>query len=226
MSDNGKGWICNILKAVYMAVLIVLLCMMASRTCRGDTVISRPAGDGVNTETFEIDGNGYVRSRSMTTAYVPERFTGLRSGERVYIGDYEYVVIESCDWTVLTNRIANLETVAERRWRNEHKTVAGRQAWHGAATNRVVSVDGLSVTWLYPDGYAYTETEVRTNAVRRVRPPTAKNRRPDAPAPVRRAVLPPRLAAKREAEKSRSKVREVNAVFGPGGKVLKVEGDK
>jgi hypothetical protein len=151
---------------------------------------------------------------------------GLQSGERVCIDDFEYVVIERYDWTVLTNRIANLETVAARRWRNEHKTVAGRQAWHGVATNRVVSADGLSVTWLYPDGYTYTETEARTNAVRRVRPPAAKIPRPDAPAPVRRVVLPPRLAAKREAEKSRPKVREVNAVFGPGGKVLKVEGEK
>lgn len=228
MSDNGKGWICNILKAVYMAVLIVLLCMMASRTCRGDTVISRPAGDGVNIYTVRVDDDGYIVSESSTAALALRKYAEQlppMPGE-CYLGDFKYIFLTPGDWAAVTNRIARLESIAADRWRNEHKTVAGRQAWHGAATNRVVSADGLSVTWLYPDGYAYTETEARTNAVRRVRPPAAKIPRPDAPAPVRRVVLPPRLAAKREAEKSRPKVREVNAVFGPGGKVLKVEGDK
>lgn len=47
----------------------------------------------------------------------------------------------------------------------------------------------------------------------------------DAPPP--RPSLPPRLAEKRKAMKSRAgRVREVNATFGPGGKVLKVEEQK
>ena len=225
MSENGKGWICNVLKAVYMAVLIVLLCMMASRTCRGDTVISRPAGDGVNIYTVRVDDDGYIVSESSTAALALRKYAEQlppMPGE-CYIDDFKYITLTPGDWAAVTNRIARLESVAADRWRNEHKTVAGRQAWHGAATNRVVGADGLSVTWLYPDGYTYTEREARTNAVRRVTSPRRPNRPSDAPAPVRRAVLPPRLAAKQNALKSRPGVREVNAVFGPGGKVLKVE---
>lgn len=223
MSDNVRDWICTVLKVAEVAALIVLVGVVCCRSCRGDVEIKRPAGDGVNVETIRIDDKGFVTSRSVTAAYAPERFTGLQSGERVWIGDFEYVVIAKGDWALLTNRIERLETVAANRWANEHKTVAGRQAWHGAATNRVVGADGLSVTWLYPDGYTYTEREARTNAVRRVTSPRRPNRPSDAPAPVRRAVLPPRLAAKQNALKSRPGVREVNAVFGPGGKVLKVE---
>ena len=225
MSENVKDWIFTILKVIEVVTFIVLVCVFTSRWCYGDTVISRPAGDGVNIYTVRVDDDGYIVSESSTAALSLRKYAEQlppMPGE-CDIGDFKYIFLTPGDWAAVTNRIARLESVAADRWRNEHKTVAGRQAWHGAATNRVVSTDGLSVTWLYPDGYTYTETEVRTNAVRRVRPPAAKIPRPDAPAPVRRVVLPPRLAAKREAEKSRSKVREVNAVFGPGGKVLKVD---
>lgn len=225
MSENVKDWIFTILKVIELVTFIVLVNVFISRWCYGDTVISRPAGDGVNIYTVRVDDDGYIVSESSTAALALRKYAEQlppMPGE-CYLGDFKYIFLTPGDWAAVTNRIARLESVAADRWRNEHKTVAGRQAWHGAATNRVVSADGLSVTWLYPDGYAYTETEARTNAVRRVRPPAAKIPRPDAPAPVRRVVLPPRLAAKREAEKSRPKVREVNAVFGPGGKVLKVD---
>ena len=138
----------------------------------------------------------------------------------VIIDDFRYVAIAPSVWDDLTNTVERLKDMSAKRWNMEHKTVAGRAAWHGQATNRIVSA--TSVTWLYADGYTYTETD--TNAVKRVRPPTAPKRLPSAPAKKPSPTLPPRLAEKREAMKSRAgEVREVNAVFGPGGKVLKVE---
>ena len=159
----------------------------------------------------------------LSTAFALDVTQSVVFPQSVVVNDYEYILVTPSMWRDLTNTVERLRDISAQRWANEHKTVAGRQAWHGAATNRVVGADGLSVTWLYPDGYTYTEREARTNAVRRVTSPRRSNRPSDAPAPVRRAVLPPRLAAKQNALKSRPGVREVNAVFGPGGKVLKVE---
>ena len=154
--------------------------------------------------------------------YIPQ------SGEKVVIGDFEYVIVSAGDWTRWTNAVARLEAVAERRWTKEHKTEEGRRAWHGAATNRVYSADGRSVTWLYRDGYEYTEeaTPARTvsPAVKRAQsgPPRPQGARKAAG----RTGLPPRLEAKRRALEARPAVKEVNAVFGAGGKVLKVEDAK
>ena len=196
----------------------------ALQKCFGAEVKS-VAPDGVNEITLEVDGQGYVQSAKATTAHVPERYIP-QSGEKVVIGDMEYVVVSAADWGRLTNAVARLEAVAERRWTNEHRTEAGRRAWHGAATNRVVTAEG--VTWLYGDGFAYFEAATPTRRVSPAvkRATTRENGPTSAPKAVAGARLPPRLKAKREALKARPAKVEVNAVFGAGGKVLKVEGAK
>lgn len=153
------------------------------------------------------------------TAYIPQ------SGEKVVMGDMEYVVVSAGDWTRWTNAVARLEAVAERRWRKEHETEAGRRAWHGAATNRVISADGRSVTWLYRDGYAYTEQAepVRTVSPAAFGAQSGLPRPQSAPKAAGGTGLPPRLEAKRRALNARPAAKEVNAVFGAGGQVLKVE---
>ena len=145
------------------------------------------------------------------------------SGERVLIGDFEYVLVQAGDWDRWTNAVSRLEAVAERRWQNEHKTDAGRRVWHGASTNRVVSADGRTVTWYYTDGFTYTEqatpSQKQSPAVRRMK-------KAEEPRKVPSNNMPSRLRAKREAMAARPKVKEVNAIFSPGGKVLKVEESK
>ena len=152
--------------------------------------------------------------------YVPQ------SGERVLIGDFEFVLIASADWEWWTNAVARLESVAERRWAKEHSTAEGRRAWHGTP-KREVAEDGRSVTWRYPDGYTYVE-EVKPSPRRSpaVSRQTAPEQPRSAPKPRADKGLPPRLRAKQEAVSARPASKEVNAVFGPGGKVLKVEGGK
>ena len=147
--------------------------------------------------------------------YIPQ------SGERVMIGDYEYVVVASKDWTQITNAVKRLEAVAERRWTKEHKTVEGRREWHGNHTNRVVSADGKTVTWFYPDGYEYVEQAIPMPP--RTRPPKATGKPVRTrPFPARRvdSHLPDRLKAKREAIAKQPPAREVTVTFGPGGKVI------
>ena len=146
------------------------------------------------------------------------------SGERVLIGDMEYVMVSAGDWKRLMGAVARLEAVAKRRWTKEHQTEEGRRAWHGAATNRVVSADGRSVTWHYRDGYVHTE---QVEPSRRVSPAVKRTQggvpRPKIAGGTR---LPPRLEAKRKALEARPAAKEVSATFGAGGKVLKVEGAK
>ena len=121
--------------------------------CHGAEV-KRVAPDGVNTITLEVDDNGYVMGEKSTTLYVPPKYIP-QSGEHCVIADFEYVLRAAQDWVRITNAVARLEAVAERRWANEHKTAEGRRAWHGAPTNRVV--EAASVTWQYADGFTYTE---------------------------------------------------------------------
>ena len=138
----------------------------------------------------------------------------------VYHDDFEYIIVTPSMWCDLTNEVARLRDMSSQRWRKEHETVQGRAMWHGAATNRIVTAQGI--TWLYRDGYTYFEGE--TNSVKRVRPPDAKKRPSGASARQPAPTLPPRLAEKRKAMKTRAgEVRVVNAVFGPGGKVIKAE---
>lgn len=183
--------------------------------------ISRPAGDGANTITYEVDGDGYIRGEKSTAVYVLPKYIP-ESGDMVTVGDFNYIMVSVADWERLTNAVARLEAVAERRWTNEHKTDAGRRAWHGASTNRVVSADGRTVTWFYADGFTYAEEVApgrrEPQAVRRMKQGAPKK----APAP----NMPARLRAKREAMAARPKAKEVNAVFGPGGKIIKTEETK
>ena len=152
--------------------------------------------------------------------YIPQ------TGEVVVIGDAPYVVISLATWERWTNAVARLEAVAERRWKKEHETAEGRRAWHGNP-KREVSADGRTVLWNYPDGYIYTE-EVK--AAPRRSPAVSRQMAAGSPqvAPQARAgaTIPPRLKAKREAVLKRPAAKEVNATFGPGGKLLNVEGEK
>ena len=154
---------------------------------------------------------------SLEQQYMPN------SGEKVVIGDFAFIMVAESDWTRWTNAVARLEAVAERRWQNEHKTDAGRRVWHGASTNRVVSADGRTVTWYYADGFTYTEQATpspkQSPAVRRMK-------KAEEPRKVPSNNMPSLLRAKREAMAARPKVKEVNAIFSPGGKVLKVEESK
>lgn len=150
-----------------------------------------------------------------------------QSGEQVVIGDCTYIVIAAGDWARWTNAVVRLEAVAERRWANEHKTDAGRRAWHGALKKREQTEDGRGIEYTYADGFTYTE---EATAAPRVPPAVRRMRESGEKRPVaaQRAKvgngIPARLKAKREAILARPAVREVNATFAPGGKVLKVEG--
>ena len=187
----------------------------------GGMEISRLGGDGVNTVTLEVDERGNVMGERSTAVYVPQKYIP-QSGDRVAVGDFDYIMVSVADWERWTNAVARLEAVAERRWAKEHKTDAGRREWHGPSTNRVVSADGRTVTWFYADGFTYTEEAAQgrrePQAVRRMKQTETRK----APVP----KVPARLRAKQEAMAARPKVKEVNAIFSPGGKVLKVEESK
>lgn len=209
--------------AVALLALYILAWGVIQR-CHGAT-IKRVAPDGVNEITIEVDENGYVQSERMTCVHVPERYIP-QSGERVIIGDFEYIMVSVGDWTRWTNAVARLEMVAKRRWDKEHATVDGRRFWHGNATNRVVSAEEKTVTWFYPDGYEYVENMpkgTRSGPPKRIQKPT-KAAAPRPPMPP--TAMPSRLRAKREAIKSQPAAKQVNATFGPGGKVINVEESK
>jgi len=213
--------------------------------CYGET-IKHAAGDGVNEVTIELDENGYVTSQSITLVNVLEKYEAdnpqpvligdleprpvqnciPQSGDEVVVNDVTFVLIASADWRRWTNAVARLEAVAERRWANEHKTAEGRRAWHGAPTNRVV--EAASVTWQYADGFTYTE---QAEPSRRASPAVERMKkaaeRPQGASAVRpRVNIPPRLRAKQDAISARPASKEVNATFGPGGKLLKTEGEE
>ena len=174
-------------------------------------------------------GDGCLRIQNVADeALSIERPTSLaQSGETFTVKGTAYVTITLVDWERLTNAVARLEAVAERRWKKEHETAEGRMAWHGNP-KREVSEDGRTVIWNYPDGYTYTE---QAKPSRRESPAVERTRkaavRPQGASAVRpRVNVPPRLRAKQEAISARPASKEVNATFGPGGKVLKVEGGK
>lgn len=200
--------------------------------CHGETIKSI-APDGVNEVTVEVDANGYVIGQSSTCLYVPEKYKAHpqyipQTGEVVIIGDAPYVIISLAVWERWTNAVAWLEAVAERRWANEHKTDAGRRAWHGDLKERRQAEDGRGMVYTYADGFTYTE---QAEPSRRVSPAVDRTRKaatkPQGASVARpRANIPPRLRAKQEAVSKRPAAKEVNATFGPGGKLLKVEGEE
>lgn len=199
--------------------LWLFMCAVAT-VWGGRTRIKSASPDGVNIVTTEVDERGNVESVSTTTAHVPERYIPA-SGDRVAIGDYEYVMVRVEDWRDWTNAVERLKAVAERRWANEHKTEAGRVAWHGKRTGRRLSEDGRRVTFVYADGYEHTEeappaprtpSAVKAQKLASALPPQKTDK-----------SLPPRLRAKRDALAARhAATNEVNIVFGAGGKVLEV----
>lgn len=213
--------------AAILALALYIFAFGAVMRCFAEERITYPASDGVNQVTARVTDSGVVVPESITTAYVePSPPYIPQSGEHCVIADVEYVLIAAQDWVRITNAVARLEAVAERRWANEHKTDAGRRAWHGAPTNRVV--EAASVTWQYADGFTYTEqaepSRRASPAVERMK--KAAERPQGASVPKPKVNIPQRLKAKQEAVAARPASKEVNAVFGPGGKVLKVEGEK
>lgn len=223
-------------RIVYLSVALAAFAVYA------DIVITDKP-DGVNTRTRVVDDNGYIQSESITLAHVPEKYVGeptgeipewakeggtpitryfIREGERYVVDDIDYILVSPSSWQELTNAVERLRDIAAERWRMDHETANGRAMWHGKETNRVVTAQGI--TWLYRDGYTYFEAAEK---VPRDRPQNARKTAPGQHAPPPRPSLPPRLAEKRKAMKSRAgRIREVNATFGPGGKVLKVEENK
>ena len=84
------------------------------------------------------------------------------------------------------------------------------------------------MVYTYADGFTYTE---QAEPSRRVSPAVDRMRKaatkPQGASVARpRANIPPRLRAKLEAVSKRPAAKEVNATFGPGGKLLKVEGEE
>ena len=222
--------------------IVGLSVALAALAVYADTVITDKP-DGVNTRTRVVDDNGYIKSERITLAHVPEKYVGeptgeipewaneggtpitryfIREGERYVVDDIDYILVSPSSWQELTNAVERLRDISAERWRRELETANRRAMWHGKETNRVVTAQGI--TWLYRDGYTYFEAAEK---VPRDRPRKTQKTAPGQHAPPPRPSLPPRLAEKRKAMKSRAgRVREVNAVFGPGGKVLKVEENK
>lgn len=134
------------------------------------------------------------------------------TGDVMAVGDVEYVMIRKADWFALTNKVAALSAVADRRWENDHKTEQGRKLWHG----NIIKVESDSVALekrtIYADGYTWTEKMVKK----------AQNPPPTRSADSAGKTIPPKLKAKREAVLTR-KTRTVNAVFSAGGKVEEVK---
>lgn len=219
---DGVHLISGVIDAV-LAILLYIFGWSALQRCFG-VEVQRVAPDGANIITLDVDERGNVMGERSTLVYVPQKYIP-QSGDRVAVGDFDYIMVSVADWERLTNAVARLEAVAERRWTKEHQTAEGRKAWHGAETNRVVSADGRSVTWLYADGYAHTEQAAPARRASPAVKRTQSGQKP--PQSARKAAggtgLPPRLEAKRRALEARPKAKEVNATFGAGGKVLKVE---
>lgn len=198
----------------------------APMRCHG-AEIERVAPDGANTITLGVDGNGNVTGERITALHVPPKYIP-QSGDKVVVDDFEYIMVSVSDWTRWTNAVARLEAVAGRRWENEHRTDAGRRAWHGDLKERRQTEDGRGMVYTYADGYTYTEQAGASRrvspAVERVKKAAAKPQ--GAPVTKPRGSTPPRLRAKREAISARPAAKEVNATFGPGGKLINVEGGK
>lgn len=206
-----------------LALVLYMFGWGALQRCFGAEV-QRVAPDGANIITLDVDERGNVMGESSTLVYVPQKYIP-QSGDRVAVGDFDYIMVSAGDWERWTNAVARLEAVAERRWTKEHQTAEGRKAWHGAETNRVMSADGRSVTWLYRDGYSYTEQAAPVRkASHSVKRAQSGQKQPQSASGASAGTgIPPRLRAKRRALEARPKAKEVNATFGAGGKVLKVE---
>lgn len=199
--------------------------------------VTIPAGDGANEITMEIDNRGFISAISSTAVHVAQnveepitnvladvddieltaKYAAIRRARDLY--EREYVVIEKSEWCELTNTVERLRAIAERRWNIEHATPQGRMAWHGKPVRRM-SADGTAVLWEYPDGYKYEQKVTPSRPAPRQ---ITKNAQRSTPNPNQYKHLPPRLRAKRQAQDAQGKATEVNATFGPGGKVINAE---
>lgn len=146
------------------------------------------------------------------------------SGDRVIVGDFEFVLISAVDFEAMTNRIGKLETIAERRWTMQHSTEAGRTAWHGPRVSQEFDPERNEKVSIYSDGYRHAVPFTPTKA--RVPVPRGNSGNQPRGASASRPSAIPRGAweMRHRADLARkAKPVEVSAEFGPGGKVLKVE---
>ena len=211
--------------------LTIAVLAAVAATCAACKEITFAQVDGVNDVTIEIDESGFISSTRTTTAHVPQKAEAVPVIDESFAyrtardqTEQEYVVLRMSDWQRLTNTVERLRVVSEKRWNIEHATAEGRKAWHGSPV-RNMAYDGSEIVWEYPDGYRYVQ---KVAPALRVSPrvQSVKNGPTSAPNPNRYKHFPPRLRAKRLAQDAQGKATEVNATFGPGGKVLKVEESK
>ena len=212
---------------------LFMLAAIAGSAFGGET-ITYPAADGVNRCIVEVDDNGYVTSRGITTAMVLEKWDGSvapesriyatpHSGDEVTIADGRYILISHDDWNAITGRIAKLETIASRRWAIQHSTEAGRREWHGKPVEPPrIDAEARIKTTKYEDGY--THTEKMTPEIRRPSPPT----KPTAPPTQARPSGIPHKAweARQKRKAAETNAKTVNVRFAPGGKPIEAKESK
>ena len=217
-----------------MKILPIMAACLFAAFARGDFTMH--SADGSAEVTWLIDEGGFLRGFKVVTNAVPALYVmpsdeavtraivDERAAYRVARDQFEreYIVFERSEWERLTNTVERLRAIAERRWNIEHATASGREAWHGKPVRRM-SEDGTSVLWEYPDGYKYEQKVTPSRPAPRQ---ITKNAQRSTPNLNQYKHFPPRLRAKRLAQDAQGKETDVNATFGPGGKVLKVEESK
>lgn len=148
-------------------------------------------------------------------SYIPQ------SGERVMIGDFEFVILSAGDYADMTNRVGKLETIAKRQWSIQHSTENGRIEWHGKRVSFEVDGENKVAVTTYEDGYRH----ITPLEVKKPKADGAKKARPVLPPPRPRNIPSGAWEMRQRLEKQRSaKPVEVSATFAPGGKLVKVEG--
>lgn len=130
--------------------------------------VEKPAGDGANTITQEIDlETGDIVSERMTCVHVApkadaETIKALRlevhsrgDAETAYIVGVDgvkrpVVLITPDEFDLLTERL-------DKVWKKMHEDKAGRKLLHGAITNTVLDHRKMEMREYYKDGYIHTE---------------------------------------------------------------------
>jgi len=101
-----------------------------------------------------------------------------QSGEKVLIGDAEYILISNSDYANITNTIFHLKSVAADRLRREMDTENGRIFWHGRKVGSYFTNDVFVIE--YADGYRH-ETKVKHKKSSRISERFRQIKRPTMP---------------------------------------------
>ena len=136
-----------------------------------ETVV-RPAGDGVNTITYEVAPDGTVEIAKMTCVHAPykiedtqpEKVTVYRlelhsdanGNEAAFVvgGDgveRPVVLVEPMEYKLLTERL-------DAVWQSFHATADGRRKLHGKLERTEIDEKARQKVEVYADGYRHTET--------------------------------------------------------------------